>query len=139
MVRFAGGGLIGNGADGRGGGLRIAARFGGANAVTLDGARVRGNRAAEGGAAFVRDNGDGTRLTVTGDSVLRNNRATDRGGAFAVEGRLVLDGVTAVGNRADAGSVAFAFEDGEVRVLDALFRGNGDDSLDGPGRIVDRR
>ena len=148
VVVFTGGGLIGNEATGRGGAIRLAAGLVDPNRLTLDGARVRGNRAANGGAVFAegpyRSNVSNAVVRVTGDSVVRNNRAENVGGAFAVQGELTLDGVTAVGNRADRGSVAYAFEDdglgdGVVRVLDALFRGNGDDPLDGPGRIVDRR
>ena len=141
-VTLTGGGLIGNRASGRGGGLRVDhGRAGFADVlVTWDGVRVRGNRAAEGGAAFVqRTNAQFATLEVTGDSVLRNNRAADRGGAFAVQGRVTLDGVTAVGNRADSGGVAHAFEGGSVRLLDALFRDNGDDPLAGPGNVNDFR
>ena len=144
-VRFDGGGLIGNEADQRGGGIYLNSGFvdRSDNAVILDGVRVRGNRAAGGGAAFLAS-GDGfrgqgtTRLTIRGDSLLRNNRAENRGGVFLTEGRVTLDGVTAVGNRADEGAVAFAFEDGEVVVRDAVFRGDGD-FLAGPGEVDDRR
>ena len=144
-VQFDGGGLIGNEADRRGGGIYLNSGFvdRSDNVVTLDGVRVRGNRAAGGGAAYLAA-GDGfrgqgtTRLTVTGDSVLRNNRAENRGGAFLAEGRVTLDGVTAIGNRADEGAVAYAFEDGEVVVRDAVFRGDGD-FLAGPGDLADRR
>ena len=139
VVRFVGGGLIGNEATGAGGGLRLNGGFGDPNVVTLDGARVRGNRANRGGAAFVAGAEAGGRLTVTGETILRNNRAAELGGGFAVQGRLKLDGVTAVGSRArDAGDVAYAFGDGRVTVLDAVFRGS-DDPLAGPGDIRDRR
>ena len=148
VVVFTGGGLIGNEATGRGGAVRIAAGLIDPNTLTLDGVRIRGNRAKNGGAVFAegpyRSNVSFGEVRVTGDSVVRNNRASNVGGAFAVQGELTLDGVVAVGNRADRGSVAFAFEDdrlgdGVVRVLDAVFRDNGDDPLDGPGRIADRR
>ena len=148
-VTFTGGGLIGNEATGRGGGFILGSGFRGPVAATFEGARLRGNRAANGGAGhlenrrgFQRDGSSVAR--ITGDSVLRNNRAENVGGAFSVESELILDGVTAVGNRARRGAVAFAFEDdpigdGVVRVLDAVFRGNSDDELDGAGRIRDRR
>ena len=139
VVRFTGGGLIGNEATGRGGAMRIDTGFRNPNFVILDNVRVRGNRAAEGGVAFLQRGRDqstgGSRLDVTGGTVLRNNRASDRGGAFAVESRLVLDDVVAIGNRADRGGVAFAFEDGRVSVADAVFRDNGADPLAGPGEI----
>ena len=138
-TRFVGGGLIGNEATGAGGALRLDNGSRVPTVVTLDGVRVRGNRAKRGGVAFTDGDRGGSRLNVTGGTVLRNNRAEELGGAFAVQGRLTLDDVVAVGNRAgDAGDVAYAFEDGEVRVLDAVFRGS-DDPLAGPGAFDDRR
>ena len=139
VVRFTGGGLVGNESTGRGGAMRVDTGFRNPNFVTLDGVRVRGNRAADGGVAYLQDgrNGStgGSRLDVTGGTVLRNNRASGRGGAFAVESRLILDDVLAVGNRANRGGAAFAFDDGRVSVADAVFRDNGDDPLAGPGDL----
>ena len=139
-VTFAGGGLIGNEAAGRGGAVRVNAgvRPAEANAVTLDGTRVRGNRAAEGGAAFVQraDRGVG-RLAVAGRSVFRGNRAAETGGAFAVGGELEVGGRARFAGNAARGSghVAFVFDGGRAAVADALFRGAGPDDFAGPGRL----
>ena len=143
-VTFAGGGLFGNRADARGGGLHVEL---GQNestpvAVELDGAAVRGNLARQGGGASVA--GDGAdvnaRLDATGGTVFRDNRGMNRGGALVVGGRATLDGALFVGNEDRfGGGAAYVFEGGLVRVLDAVFRDNESDTFGGPGRVDDRR